>query len=150
MQNFRLLLTLLVAGLFALNANAQKFATDDLIGVWEPSHGKGRVKIEKIGDKYFGKVVWLKEPIDPETGEKKLDKSNPDPALQKRKRLGLRVLQDFVSNGDGYWDSGTIYDPENGTTYSCKITMKNKNTLEIRGFVGVSMFGRTDTWKRME
>jgi uncharacterized protein (DUF2147 family) len=150
MQNFRLLVTLLVAGLFALNANAQKFSTDDLIGIWEPSHGKGRVKIEKIGDKYFGKVVWLKDPIDPETGEKKLDKSNPDPALQKRKRLGLRVLQDFVNNGDGYWDSGTIYDPENGTVYSCKITMKNKNTLEIRGFVGVSMFGRTDTWKRME
>jgi uncharacterized protein (DUF2147 family) len=60
------------------------------------------------------------------------------------------VLQDFVSNGKGYWDSGTIYDPETGTTYNCKITMKNKNTLDIRGFVGVSVFGRTDTWKRVE
>ena len=103
---------------------AQKYSSDDLIGVWEPSHGKGRVKIEKIGDKYFGKVVWIREPLDPETGEKKLDKNNPDPTLRKRKRLGLRVLQDFVSNGNGYWDSGTIYDPETGTTYNCKITMK--------------------------
>jgi uncharacterized protein (DUF2147 family) len=131
-------------------AFAQKYSTDDLLGVWEPSHGKGRVKIEKIGDKYFGKVVWIREPLDPETGEKKLDKNNPDPTLRKRKRLGLRVLQDFVSNGNGYWDSGTIYDPETGTTYNCKITMKNKNTLDIRGFVGVSVFGRTDTWKRVE
>ncbi len=141
---------LLVLAFYTNEINAQKFSADDLIGVWEPSHGKGRVKIDKIGEKYFGKVVWLKQPLDPETGEKKLDKSNPDPTLRKRRRLGLRVLQDFVSNGDGYWDSGTIYDPENGTTYNCKITMKNKNTLDIRGFVGVSVFGRTDTWKRVQ
>ncbi len=139
------LFSLFVLMLAGISANAQKFSADDLIGVWEPSHGKGRVKIEKIGDKYFGKVVWIREPLDPETGEKKLDKNNPDPTLRKRKRLGLRVLQDFVSNGSGYWDSGTIYDPETGTTYNCKITMKNKNTLDIRGFVGVSVFGRTDT-----
>jgi uncharacterized protein (DUF2147 family) len=150
MKQITFLLMLFAVVSFSFSASAQKFGADELIGVWEPSHGKGRVKIEKIGDKYFGKVVWLKEPIDPETGEKKLDKSNPDPTLRKRKRLGLRVLQDFVSNGDGYWDSGTIYDPENGTTYNCKITMKNKNTLDIRGFVGVSVFGRTDTWKRVQ
>jgi uncharacterized protein (DUF2147 family) len=144
------LFSLFVLMLAGISANAQKFSADDLIGVWEPSHGKGRVKIEKIGDKYFGKVVWIREPLDPETGEKKLDKNNPDPTLRKRKRLGLRVLQDFVSNGSGYWDSGTIYDPETGTTYNCKITMKNKNPLDIRGFVGVSVFGRTDTWKRVE
>ncbi len=150
MNYLKLFCALALVAVFSFTASAQKFSADDLIGVWEPSHGKGRVKIEKIGDKYFGKVVWIKEPIDPETGEKKLDKNNPDETLRKRKRLGLRVLQDFVANGDGYWDSGTIYDPETGTTYNCKITMKNKNTLDIRGFVGVSVFGRTDTWKRVE
>jgi uncharacterized protein (DUF2147 family) len=150
MKNIILFSAMLFLTAIAFNSTAQNYSADDLIGVWEPSHGKGRVKIEKIGDKYFGKVVWIREPLDPETGEKKLDKNNPDPTLRKRKRLGLRVLQDFVSNGKGYWDSGTIYDPETGTTYNCKITMKNKNTLDIRGFVGVSVFGRTDTWKRVE
>lgn len=150
MNYLRLVLSLLLVSAFSLSLSAQKFASDDIIGIWEPSHGKGRVKIEKIGEKYFGKVVWIKEPIDPETGQKKLDKMNPDESLRTRKRLGLRVLQDFVPNGDGYWDSGTIYDPETGTTYSCKITMKDKNTLDIRGYVGVSMFGRTDTWKRVQ
>lgn len=150
MQHLRLLLSVCLIAIFGATASAQKFSPDDLLGVWTPSHGKGRVKIEKIGDKYFGKVVWLKEPLDPATGEKKMDVNNPDPALQKRRRLGLRVLQDFVNNGEGYWDSGTIYDPENGKTYSCKITMIDKNTIDIRGFVGVSMFGRTDTWKRHE
>jgi uncharacterized protein (DUF2147 family) len=131
-------------------SSAQKFKDDDLVGVWEPSHGKARVKIEKIGDKYYGKVVWLKEPIDHETGERKTDKNNPDPALQIRKTLGLKILKNFTGNGKGYWDKGTIYDPENGTTYNCHITMKNKNTIEIRGYVGVSVFGRTDVWKRLQ
>ena len=54
---------------FFSNVNAQNKA-EDLVGVWEPSSGKGRVKIEKIGDKFYGKVVWLREPIDPETGQK--------------------------------------------------------------------------------
>lgn len=128
---------------------AQKFKADDLVGIWEPSHGKARIKIEKIGNKYYGKVVWLKEPIDPETKEKKRDKNNPDAALRKRRTLGLKVLKDFVPNGKGYWDDGTIYDPENGTTYNCHITMKNKNTIKIRGYVGMSVFGRTDVWKRL-
>ncbi len=150
MNYLRLVLSLLLVSALTFSASAQKFTSDDIIGIWEPSHGKGRVKIDKIGEKYFGKVVWIKEPIDPETGQKKLDKMNPDESLRTRKRLGLRVLQDFSSNGEGYWDGGTIYDPETGTTYSCKITMKDKNTLDIRGYVGVSMFGRTDTWKRVQ
>ncbi len=148
----RYLLVATLCVLFSLASTEQSFAqkADDLVGVWEPSHGKARVKIEKIGNKYYGKVVWLKEPIDPETKEKKRDKNNPDPALRKRRTLGLKILKDFKSNGKGYWDDGTIYDPENGTTYNCHITMKNKNTIKIRGYVGISAFGRTDVWKRLQ
>ena len=134
---------------FFSNVNAQNKA-EDLVGVWEPSSGKGRVKIEKIGDKFYGKVVWLREPIDPETGQKKLDKSNPDVTLRSRPRLGLRVLKDFTFVSKGIWDNGTIYDPENGSTYNCKITMKDINTLDIRGYIGVAVFGRTDVWKRVK
>ncbi|MBX7243401.1 MAG: DUF2147 domain-containing protein [Bacteroidia bacterium] len=147
MKQFLCLFAILFA--FSFQSFAQSSA-DDLIGVWEPSHGKGRVKVEKIGDKYYGKVVWIKEPIDPETGQKKLDKSNPDPALRSRPRLGLRVLKDFTFSGKGVWEKGTIYDPENGSTYNCTITMKDKNTLDIRGYIGVSVFGRTDVWKRVK
>lgn len=134
---------------FFAQVNAQANA-DDLIGVWEPSSGKGRVKVEKIGEKFYGKVVWLKEPIDPETGAKKLDKSNPDVTLRSRPRLGLRVLKDFNFVSKGIWDNGTIYDPESGSLYNCKITMKDANTLDIRGYIGVSVFGRTDVWKRVK
>lgn len=122
---------------------------DRLIGVWEPSHGKARVKVEKIGDKYYGKIVWLLEPNDEETGEPKTDKNNPDAALRGNKLRGYRILKDFTYKGKDEWTDGTIYDPENGSTYSSTIKMKDENTLDIRGYIGVSAFGRTDVWKRL-
>ena len=123
---------------------------DKLLGVWEPSNGRARVKIEKIGAKYFGKIVWLKEPIDPETGKPKLDKNNPDASMQNVPLKGYRLLKDFIYSGKNEWTEGTIYDPENGSTYSCLITMKDNNTLDIRGYIGLKALGRTDVWKRLE
>lgn len=122
---------------------------DRLLGVWEPSNGRARVKVEKIGSKYYGKIVWLKEPIDPETNQPKTDKNNPDPGLRNVPLKGYRMLKDFVYKGKDEWADGTIYDPLNGSTYSCTIKMTDENTLEIRGYIGVSALGRTDIWKRL-
>lgn len=122
---------------------------DRLVGVWEPSNGKARVKVDKVGDKYYGRIVWLREPNDPTTGEPKVDKNNPDESLRSTPLRGYRMLKDFVYKGDGVWEEGTIYDPENGNTYSCIIKLKDDNTLDIRGFIGISTFGRTDEWKRL-
>lgn len=122
---------------------------DRLIGVWEPSNGKARVKIEKIGTKYYGKMVWLKEPIDPVTQKPKVDKNNADVSMQNVPLKGYRLLKDFIYAGKDEWSEGTIYDPENGTTYSCVIKMKDDNTLDIRGYIGVKALGRTDVWKRL-
>ncbi len=121
---------------------------DRVMGVWMESTGKAKVKISKIGSKYFGKIVWLKEPTDPETKLPKTDKNNPNAELQGVKLKGLRIFKDFVYTGDGVWEKGTIYDSRKGKTYDCKITMIDDNTLEIRGFIGISLIGRTDTWTR--
>ncbi|GGE07521.1 DUF2147 domain-containing protein [Psychroflexus salis] len=138
---------LLAIFLFSFIGNAQD--ADDIVGVWEPGHGKAKVKIDKIDGKYYGKIVWLKEAKDPATGEPKVDKNNPDESMRNVPLRGYRILKDFVYQGDGVWEEGTIYDPENGTTYSCVITMKDENELDIRGYVGVKTFGRTDTWRRL-
>ena len=122
---------------------------DDLIGIWEPSNGRARVKIDRIGEKYYGRIVWLIEPNDPETGEPKTDVNNPDPALRDVPLKGYRMLKDFVFQEDGTWADGSICDPLNGSTYSCIITMTDANTLDIRGFIGVQALGRTDVWKRL-
>lgn len=123
---------------------------DALVGVWEPGHGKARVKIDNIDGKYYGRIVWLKEPNDPNTGKPKLDVNNPDESMKNVPLRGYRILKDFTYKGKGVWEDGTIYDPESGNTYSSVITMKDENTLDIRGFVGVKTFGRSDTWRKLK
>lgn len=136
-------------GIFSFDkVNAQERG-DMLVGVWEPSHGKARIKVDKIADKYYGKIVWLREPNDPTTGEPKVDKNNPDESMRTVPLRGYRILKDFVYNGNDEWAEGTIYDPENGSTYDCEIKLKDDNTIEIRGYIGVKTFGRTDVWKRL-
>jgi uncharacterized protein (DUF2147 family) len=123
---------------------------DAIIGLWEPSNGKARVKVEKIGNKYYGKIVWLKEPIDPTTNKPKVDKNNEDVNMRNVPLKGYRMLKDFVYNAaTKEWVDGTIYDPESGSLYSCVIS-KDGEVLNIRGYVGVKALGRTDVWKRIE
>ena len=121
---------------------------DKIAGVWKNGEGTGMIKIYKNGDKYQGKIVWLKEPIDAETGKPKLDKNHPDENLHTRPLIGLVNTWGFDYTGDNVWENGKIYDPKNGNTYECTIKMKNTNSLEVRGYIGISLIGRTDTWTR--
>jgi uncharacterized protein (DUF2147 family) len=121
---------------------------DAIVGVWESGNGKARIKIAKTGEQFNGRIVWLREPND-ETGKPKVDKNNPDETLRTKSLLGYSMLKDFTYAGEKIWEEGTIYDPESGSTYSCTITMTDENTLDVRGYIGVSLFGRTDVWKRV-
>lgn len=96
-----------------------------------------RIEIYKTDGKYFGKLSWVK----PED-ENKLDDKNPDRQLKTQKILGLVILKDFNFKKDT-WLDGTIYDPKNGKTYSCKISLDKDSPkgLKVRGFIGVSLFG---------
>lgn len=143
------LLILVFISILPFGFTTQDPKGDRLIGVWEPSNGRSRIKIEKIGAKYFGKIVWLKEPIDPNTNKNKVDKNNPDTSMRNVPLKGYRILKDFVYQGKNEWSEGTIYDPENGSTYNCVINMKNDNVLDIRGYIGIKALGRTDNWKRL-
>lgn len=138
-----------IIGLVLVAAQSDSTKGDRLIGVWEPSNGRVKVKIDKIANKYYGKIVWLKEPLDPESGLPKTDKNNPDESMREVPLKGYRMFKDFVYKGSDEWADGTIYDPLNGSTYSCVIKLKDVNTLEIRGYIGVKTFGRTDVWKRL-
>ncbi len=139
---------LFLAQLLSLAIFAQT-ESDAILGVWESGSGKARVKIDKAGEKFTGRIVWLREPNNDE-GKPKTDKNNPDEKLRSTPLLGYRLLRDFQYKGDKTWEEGTIYDPENGSTYSCTIKMTDENTLDVRGFIGVSLFGRTDVWKRVQ
>ena len=143
------LLILVLTSILPFGFTSQDQSGDRLIGVWEPGNGRSRIKIEKIGAKYFGKIVWLKEPIDPNTNKNKVDNNNPDTSMRNVPLKGYRILKDFVYKGKNEWSEGSIYDPENGSTYNCVINMKNDNVLDIRGYIGIKALGRTDNWKRL-
>jgi uncharacterized protein (DUF2147 family) len=150
MKNFKILSTIL-AGLFLLTSMVGDISEGDkLLGVWEPSNKKIYLKIDKISGKYYGKIVWLREPIDPVTGKPKTDKNNPDENLKDVPLKGFRMLKDFIYKGEGEWADGTIYDPQNGSTYNCVIKLKDENTLDLRGYIGLKTFGRTDVWVRLD
>ncbi len=120
---------------------------DAVIGKWLSEEKNGVIQIYKQGDKYFGKLIWA-NPSKDSKGNLVKDSLNPDKKLKTRPVLGLVIMTNFEYDGDNVWDDGDIYDPESGSTYSCKMTLINNNTLDVRGYIGFSMFGRTTKWTR--
>jgi uncharacterized protein (DUF2147 family) len=62
--------------------------------------------------------------------------------------MGLQIVRDLTFAGDNLWKDGRIYDPKNGKTYNVKMTLTSPNEISMRGFIGVSLFGRTEVWTR--
>jgi uncharacterized protein (DUF2147 family) len=121
------------------------------IGVWETPDGASRIRITFCGASLCGTIVWLRDPQS-ENGGAALDSKNPNPRLRSRRLIGLLLLHGFVQGPDDQklWGSGKIYDPSDGKTYSCQITAVDARTLQVRGYVGLSMFGVTQIWRRIE
>jgi uncharacterized protein (DUF2147 family) len=114
---------------------------DAILGEWLSQEKDGKIVIFKQGDQYFGKISWGKIP-----GKK--DTKNPDEKLRNKDLVGAVILKNFKFTGSS-WENGTIYDPNSGKTYDCILKIRDGNkTLDIRGFVGAAMFGRTSTWTR--
>lgn len=122
---------------------SQTYKADDLIGTYMTDKNEGMVEITKRDNKYFGKLLWTKT-------EGKLDTNNPDVKQQSQPLRGKEILKSFDFNGSDLWHNGTIYDPKNGKTYSCKITRDEKGNLSVRGFIGVSLLGRTTLWIKVK
>jgi uncharacterized protein (DUF2147 family) len=137
---------------FISTSGSAQVKADDIIGVWLNEDEDAHIKITNKDGKYFGNIVWLKEPNEEDTGKPKLDDENPDPELQNRPIMGLELLSNFEFDGDDEWEDGDIYDPKSGKTYSCYMvfTDKSKKELKVRGFIGVSLLGKTTYWTRVE
>ena len=118
------------------------------IGIWVNEEGKARFEIYECGDELCGKISSLKEPY--RDGKPKLDDNNPNKKLQSRPLLGLEFLKGFEYVGHNKWDNGTIYDPESGKTYSCYMKMEGKNKMEVKGYIGFSLIGRSQNWTRVK
>lgn len=133
--------------LFPQPAKAQNKA-NDIVGYWLSQDADAKIEITSRGGRYFGKLVWLKSPIDTETKKPKLDKHNPTASLKNRPLLNLEILTNFTFDGDDEWNGGKIYDPKTGKTYSCLMQFESDKKLKIKGYIGVSWIGKTTIWSR--
>ncbi|OGX86874.1 DUF2147 domain-containing protein [Hymenobacter glacialis] len=136
----------LVLGLTSM-ASAQTMSP---LGIWTNSEKKATFEIYKCGNKLCGKIVSLTVPNDPATGKPKTDTQNPNATLRSRPRLGMVFMQGFEYDEDNKWDDGKIYDPESGKSYSCYMKMENANTMEVKGYIGFSLIGKSQTWTRVK
>lgn len=117
-----------------------KSAANEIIGFYWSPKKDAKIEIYLKGRQYFGKFVWAATP--------RKDIKNPTKALQNRDILGLEFLTKFTYDDGGY-NGGEIYDPETGKTYSCKMSLDG-NKLKVRGYIGISLFGRTEYFERIK
>jgi len=136
-------------GCLALMALLTGDSGQQIVATWLNTSGEGKIQIYGQNDRFFGKLVWLKYPLN-EQGKPKVDHKNPDDNLKSRPLIGLVILKDFEYEGDKKWDDGEIYDPKSGKTYSCTMTLASEDVLEVRGYIGISLIGRTERWTRVK
>lgn len=118
-----------------------------ILGLWYNTEKTAKVEILKKGSDFIGKIVWLKDPNP--GGKPAVDKDNPDTKLKSRPLMGLNLLEG-LEYSSGMWEDGTIYDPKTGKTYSCQVTLKSPEVLEVKGYIGFSLIGRTVEWTKVK
>ena len=117
--------TLIAAALFL--GLATPVLADSATGVWLRDNGKSKVRIAPCGDKLCGHVVWVKDPDSPS-------------------KVGQRVFFNMKESGDSSW-TGNAFNPENGKTYSGKMSVKG-NTLTTSGCVFGGLICQSVSWSR--
>jgi uncharacterized protein (DUF2147 family) len=135
-----------------LQIQAQEFKTDDVLGKWntiddETERNKSVVERYKEGDKLYGKIIELFRLPD-EDPDPVCDECDEDDPRYNQKVNGMVILEGLEWDDD-QWDDGKILDPKNGKIYSCKLWIEDGD-LQVRGYLGFSFIGRSQTWIRVE
>jgi uncharacterized protein (DUF2147 family) len=142
-----------VAGFLALQAlgPVSAWASDPAspIGLWRTIDDKTNkpralVQIVARNGLLFGTVTGI---LDRKYTDARCQNCSGD--RQNQPVLGLEIIRNMRPDGNG-WDGGTILNPETGDVYRCRMHLgPNGQTLVVRGFVGISLLGRTQTWQRI-
>lgn len=136
--------TYLLMLMFTLTALAGKTQTttnqsgDAIIGTWQTNDQKARITINRQDSLYYGRLSNASVNIG-QTAKLNLPTGF----------LGINILRNFKFSGDNRWD-GTIYDPKSKKTYECYLKMNDDGTLKVRGYKDISLFGKSQTWTRVQ
>lgn len=146
----RVALAVLVLGLAAGTAAAQEPVANSPVGLWQTisdvdGKAKAYIRIREIDGEFRGVVEQILE-------ADKRDERCSKCAGERHNQpvLGLTIITGMHRDGD-HFSGGDILDPDNGNVYSCKLRLIDAGKrLDVRGFLGFSLFGRTQTWNRLE
>lgn len=125
-------------------ANAQSVS-----GKWktvddETGDAKSIVEITERDGKIYGKVIEILN-----VAKKDAKCQNCDGKDKDKPVVGLEILKGLTKSGNEY-TNGKILDPSKGKLYKCTVTLNGADKLSVRGYVGISAFGRTQTWTRVK
>lgn len=121
---------------------------DKIIGIWLTEDKDGTVEIYKSGNVYYGKLLWGTAMYEADGTTPRKDLNNANPKLRTRLIKNLVFLTGLVYNGSE-WTNGEIYNSLNGKTYSCNAQLV-AGKLNIHGYVGIPLFGKTIVWTRVK
>jgi len=146
----KFILSVCSLGLIAGNVHAQ--AIDPAVGVWKTIDDKTNepsslIKIDEVNGKLEGTII------------KTFPKSNEKPLIyctlckDERKDkpiLGMKIMTDLKRDKPGAWSDGRILDPEEGEIYRVKVTTEDGKKMDVRGYIGIPILGRTQVWYKAE
>lgn len=141
---------ILIAALFSICSWTQAALAQGIVGKWKTiddktGNPKSIVEITQEGDVFKGKIISLINPEEPNPVCKECSGDKANQLVQ-----GMEIMWDFKETKAGEeWGNGRILDPKNGKTYKCTAKLKeNGSKLDVRGYIGFSLLGRTQTWIR--
>jgi uncharacterized protein (DUF2147 family) len=143
------LCVLVAAGSYACAGLAQADdAPPSAAGFWVTQDHGGVVRIAPCDNGLCGFIVGLRTDHSPDALI--IDSHNPDPAKRGNPICGLPLMGNLkaVKSNPTKWNDGWVYDPESGSTYKAEMQLAGPDVLKLRGFIGISLFGRTETWTR--
>ena len=141
-----LYLAILIITLFVRDAKHHE--SDQIIGLWLTQHRDGKVEIFKSSNLYYGRLVWGNDMFEKDGKTSRKDIHNPNPKLRNRPIQNFVFLTNFKYE-NGIWDHGKIYDARTGTSYDCYMKYID-GKIEIRAYVGMRMFGKSEQWQRLK
>lgn len=118
-------------------------------GNWLTEKKSGIVEIYRCpgSDEFCGKLVWFRiKPDDP--NPQGLDLNDPDPSRRNQPLCGLTFMSGFKAADRGSWEDGAVYDPDSGKTYHATMKLRDDGTLDLHGYIGISLIGRSEIWTR--
>jgi uncharacterized protein (DUF2147 family) len=135
--------------LFIILLACQLCQSQSILGKWttiddETGKEKGIVEIFEHKGKVYGKIIEI---FEQEKRHFRCEKCEGDD--KNKPILGLVIIKGLTKKGDVY-EGGKITDPKNGKSYHCKITLQSKDKLVVRGYIGIPLIGRSQTWIRLK